>query len=131
MPMRTWQQEDLDRIGNAEELHIQTARRDGSLRDPFPVWGVRVGNDLYIRAVRGRASPWFRGMQSRHEGRVMAGGVEKDIAFVETNEQFDEIDDAYRAKYRRYPGIVPSCVTDEARAATLRIVPRADKENAT
>lgn len=74
--------EELVAIGNAEELTIQTTRRDGSLRDPFPAWGVRVGNAFYTRAVRGRMSPWFRGMQSRHEGRVVAGGVEKEIASI-------------------------------------------------
>lgn len=122
--MTTWSHEDLDRIGNTEELTIQTVRRDGTLRDPFPVWDVRVGDDLYIRAVHGRTSPWFRGMQSRHEGRVMAGGTEKDVTFVETSERVGEIDEAYQDKYRQYPDIVPSCVTDEARAATLKLVPR-------
>ncbi len=122
--MATWSKSELEAIGSAEELTIQTARRDQSLRDPFIVWGVRVGDDLYIRAVRGRTSPWFRAMESRHEGRVDAGGVEKAITFDEVDTLNDEIDAAYREKYRRYPAIVPSCLTDEARAATLRLVPR-------
>lgn len=119
--MTTWTNDELARIGDAEELTIQTVRRDGSLRDPFPVWGVRVGDDLYVRAVRGRTSPWFRGMQSRHEGRVAAGGVEKDTTFVEVDDTNEQIDAAYQDKYRRYPSIVPTCLTDEARAATLRL----------
>lgn len=122
--MTAWSHEELESIGNAEELMIQTVRRDGTLRDPFPVWGVRVGNALFIRAVRGRTSPWFRGMQSRHEGRLVAGGVERNISFVETHAQTGEIDGAYRDKYGRYPSIVPSCLTAEARAATLRLEPR-------
>lgn len=104
--MTTWTGRELDAIGHAEELTIQTVRRDGALRDPLIVWGVRVGNDLYVRAVRGRTSPWFRGMASRHEGRVLVGGVERDITFVETAEQADEIDAAYRDKYRRDPATV-------------------------
>jgi hypothetical protein len=37
----------------------------------------------------------------------------------------DEIDAAYRAKYRRYAAsIVNSVLTPEARAATLKITPR-------
>jgi len=37
----------------------------------------------------------------------------------------DAIDVAYRAKYAgRYPVIVPSMLTPEARAATLDLVPR-------
>lgn len=121
--MTAWTADQLQAIGDAEEWVIQTACRDGSLRDPFPVWGVRVGNDLYIRAVRGRTSPWFRGMRSRHEGHVKAGGFGKDIAFVEGDDHHDEIDAVYQEKYRRYPSIVPRCLTDEARAATLKLVP--------
>jgi hypothetical protein len=37
----------------------------------------------------------------------------------------DEIDGAYRAKYHRYAAaIVDSVVTPEARAATLKLLPR-------
>ena len=36
----------------------------------------------------------------------------------------DEVDAAYRAKYRRYASIVTSIVTPAARAATLKVVPR-------
>ena len=36
----------------------------------------------------------------------------------------DQIDAAYRAKYHRYAvSIVDSCTTEEARAATLKLVP--------
>ena len=62
---------------------------------------------------------------ARHQGRVRAGGVEKDVTLVETDDAGDEIDAAYHAKYgRRYPGIVPAIVAPEARAATLKLVPR-------
>ncbi len=38
----------------------------------------------------------------------------------------DEVDTAYRAKYRRYAGsILNSVLTPEARSATLKLVPRA------
>lgn len=45
---------------------------------------------------------------------------------IETEEVNDEVDAAYEAKYgRRYPTIVPSILAPKARAATLRLVPRA------
>jgi hypothetical protein len=56
---------------------------------------------------------------------LWAGGVEKDVTFVETDDRNEEIDAAYRAKYgRRYPSIVPDIVTPGARAATLKVLPR-------
>jgi hypothetical protein len=37
----------------------------------------------------------------------------------------DQVDAAYRTKYRRYAGrILNSCLTPEARATTLRLEPR-------
>ena len=88
------------------------------------MWVVRHGDDLYVRSVNGRGSSWFRGAQIRHEARIRAGGVDKDVLLVETDDVNDELDAAYRAKYRRYAaGIVDSIVSPEARAATLRLVP--------
>jgi hypothetical protein len=64
-------------------------------------------------------------VQVRHEGHIRAGGVDKDVLLVETDDTNDEIDAAYRSKYRRYAeSIVGSIVSPNARAATLRLVPR-------
>jgi hypothetical protein len=124
--MTTWTSDELTKIGPAEELQIASVRRDGTLRNPVIVWVVRHGDDLYVRSVNGPTAAWFRGTQTRHEGRVWAGGVEKDVTFVEETDPGinDEIDAAYRTKYRRYPSIVPHIVTPEARSATLKLVPR-------
>jgi hypothetical protein len=46
---------------------------------------VRVDEDVYVRSVNGRTSDWFRGTQRRHEGRIRAGGLEKDVTFVEAD----------------------------------------------
>ena len=85
------------------------------------MWVVRDGDDLYVRSVNGRGSSWFRGALNRHEARIRAGGIEKDVSLVETDAANDQVDAAYHAKYdRRYPSIVPSIVAPEARAATLK-----------
>ena len=124
--MDTWTNEELDKIGTAEELRIASLRRDGTLRKPVIIWVVRVSDDLYIRCVNGRDGAWFRGAQTRHEGRIWAGGVEKDVTFVEEeNSDINEkIDEAYLTKYRRYPQYVAPMVTPEVRAATVKLVPR-------
>ncbi len=102
--MTAWTSEELSKIGTAEELRIASLRGDGTLRNPVTIWVVRVGDDLYVRSWRGRNSAWFRGTQVRHEGRIWAGGVERDVTFVdEINPGInDKIDMAYRSKYRRY-----------------------------
>jgi hypothetical protein len=63
-----------------DELEIAPARDDGQLRAPVTIWVVRGGDDLYVRSYRGTGSSWYRGAQVRHEGRISAGGVDKDVA---------------------------------------------------
>jgi hypothetical protein len=52
--------------------------------------------------VNGRTSSWFRGAQSRRQARIQAGGVQRDVLLVETDNINDELDAAYRTKYGRY-----------------------------
>jgi len=124
--MTTWTSDELNKIGATEELQIAPLRRDGTLRNPVTIWVVRLDDDLYVRSVNGRTAAWFRGVQVRHEGRIWAGGVEKDVTFVEeADPNFnDQIDAAYRTKYRRYPQYVDPMVVSEARATTIKLVPR-------
>jgi hypothetical protein len=123
--MTVWTDAELDQIAAAEELELASARRDGTLRNPVTIWVVRHGDDLYARSVYGRTSSWFRGVEVRHEGHIRAGGIDKDVDFVETNDVNDELDAAYRTKYRRYAAdLVDPIVSSEARAATIKLVPR-------
>ena len=125
--MTAWASDDLSKIGAAEELEIASLRRDGTLSNPVTIWVVRHSDDLYIRSVNGRTASWFRGTQVRHEGRIWAGGVEKDVTFVDAGYNItDQLDAAYRAKYRRYAAsIIGTVVSPQARSATLKLVPRA------
>ncbi len=125
--MTTWTSDELNKIGKAEELQIASLRRDGTLRKPVIIWVVRLGDDLYVRSVNGRTSGWFRGVQTRHEGHIRAGGVDKDVTFVEEPDSDinDQIDAAYSTKYRRYAAsIISSIISPEARSATIKLVLR-------
>ncbi len=125
--MTTWTNDDLSSIGNAEELRIASLRSDGTSRKPVIIWVVRHGDDLYVRSVNGRTAAWFRGVQTRYEGRIWAGVVEQDVAFVEEPNPGinDQIDAVYRTKYRRYAAsIIDSINSPAARAATIKLVPR-------
>ena len=123
--MTAWRSNEISSIGSADELDLASLRLDGTLRNPVTIWVVRHGDDLYVRSVNGRTGAWFRGAQDRHEARIHAGDVEKDVLLVEMDDVNDEIDAAYRAKYRRYAArIVDTVLTPEARAATLKLVPR-------
>ncbi len=124
--MAGWTTEELQAIRNAEELDLQSRRRDGTLRDPVTIWVVELDGDLYIRAIGGLESPWFRGTGTRREGRIRAGGVEREVAFADPEgDVADALDRVYREKYGRYPErVLGTVLTQDARSATLRLVPR-------
>jgi hypothetical protein len=123
--MAAWAASDLDAIGAAEELRVAPARPDGSLRAPTTIWVVRVDDKLYVRSWRGQSGSWFTTARATRRGHVSAGGVDKDVHFVEAGDDAnDAVNDAYRAKYARYPGYVEPMVGAGARATTLELLPR-------
>ncbi|MFB4419755.1 DUF2255 family protein [Streptomyces sp. QL37] len=123
--MVDWNDSDLETIATAEELDLASERADGTLRDLVTMWVVRAGDRLYVRSVKGRGGPWYRGTQSRHQGRVEAGGVRQDVTFHQADpDEYAGVDAAYREKYGQYTSIVEHVLTDRARASTLRLEPR-------
>jgi hypothetical protein len=124
--MAGWTKDELGTIGGADHLQLTTARSDGSLRSPVTVWVARQGEGLYVRSWCGRGSSWFCAVQSRNEGHIRAGGVDRDVWFVEAaDESGDAIDASYRTKYHRYSErYLGPMIRPEARATTLRLVPR-------
>ena len=127
--MIPWTSAELKKIETAEELRVASLRKDGTLRNPVIIWVVRVGDDIYVRSVNGRGSAWFHGVESRHEGQIRAGGVVKDVTFVEESDPHinDQIDKVYRTKYRRYAeSIIDHINGSAARAATIKLVPRGE-----
>jgi hypothetical protein len=123
-----WTSDELQKIGTAEELEIAPLRLDGTPRKPTTIWVVRVGDDLYVRSAYGATSAWFRGTQVRHEGQIRAGGVERDVSFMDSGADphlNDQIDSAYRTKYRQYEDkYVKPMVTREVRSTTMKLVPK-------
>jgi hypothetical protein len=114
-----------ERRAQQKELDLAPVSRDGTLRNPVTMWVVRHGDELYVRSVNGRGSSWFRGAQARHEAHIQAGGVDKDVILVETEDMDDEVDAEYRTKYGGYAtSIIEAITSTEARAATLKLVPR-------
>jgi hypothetical protein len=124
--MAVWTEEELGRIGPADELEIAPVRRDGTLRAARPIWVVRAGDDLYVRAAYGPRSGWHRVARTSGQARISAGGVEKDVAAEDADDAvLDQVDATYREKYGgRYARIVDSINDKEHRATTLRLLPR-------
>ena len=128
-PVHSWSSDELDIVDQTDELRVSWRRRDGTISKPVIVWVVRLGDDLYLRSVYGRSATWYRGTQTAHEGHIECAGVSRDVGFENAGEEVaDTLDQAYRAKYRRYAtSIVDSTTTAQARDATIRLAPRQNR----
>ena len=124
-PDNGWTDDELRRVGDAEELQLASHRGDGTLRPYVTMWVARVGDEVYVRSAHGPDNPWYRRAKTAGTGRIRAGGVERDVTFADADAGVHAaIDAAYHAKYDRYgPAIVGSVVGGQAVPVTIRLVP--------
>jgi hypothetical protein len=123
--MSDWTEDELDRVGKADELEIASYRADGTLRPYVTIWTVRAGDGLYVRSAHGANNPWYRRALASGTGRIRAGGAERDVKFADAEAgKQDAIDAAYHAKYDHYgPRFVGPVVGPDVHAQTIRLVP--------
>ena len=121
----TWSKDDLQKIFEADDLHISPFREDGvTYGTPTWIWSVAVDGDLYVRAYNGRDSRWYQSAIRQKAGRITAAGMTKEVTFELVEGLVnDRIDDAYRAKYAGSPYLDPM-IGAQARSATFRVMPR-------
>src|SRR3954451_21374211 len=101
--MGFWTEGELRRIAAAQELEIAPVRRNGELRRSTPIWVVRAGDDLYVRAAYGSGSGWYGVARTSGQARISAGGIERDVTIEDADGAIlDEVDAGYREKYGRY-----------------------------
>ncbi|MEZ5832563.1 MAG: DUF2255 family protein [Dongiaceae bacterium] len=124
--MTAWLKDELRKIAAADDLHIAPFREDGvTYGTPTWIWSVAVDGALYVRPYNGRNSRWYQAALRQKAGQIIAAGITKDVAFEPVDGMInDQVDDAYRAKYRNSPYLSPM-IAAPVRAATIKIVPRA------
>lgn len=123
--MTDWTTDELDKIGEADELDITVRRADGTSRKPVTIWVVRDADALYVRSGYGDRAAWYRAALRSREGQISAGGVQKAVRFADADPAAnDRIDAAYRSKYMRHGARwVNPMVATEARPTTIKLVP--------
>jgi hypothetical protein len=123
--MTAWAKNELQKLGDTDDLHISPFREDGrTYGTPTWIWSVVVDEALYVRPYNGKNSRWYRAAMRQKAGRITAGGMTKEVAFEPVEGAVnDRIDDAYRAKYKGSPYLSPM-IGARARSATVKAVPR-------
>jgi hypothetical protein len=123
--MSEWSQGHLGAIGAAEEIEVSSPREDGSMGEAVTIWVVRVGDDLFVRSVRGEHGAWYQRAEDKHVGRVEVEGATVDVEFEDVGEEnADEVDAAYREKYAAHADSVESITSADSRATTIRLAQR-------
>jgi hypothetical protein len=124
--MSTWTDVDLAPFADAQEIDIAPVRRNGELRAPTIIWGVRVGDAFYVRAAGEANQGWHGIARTSRRAQISAAGAQADVTVEDTDDPavLDAVDAAYRDKYgSRYAGIVDKINDAEHRATTLRLLP--------
>jgi hypothetical protein len=122
--MDTWSIEELNKIAEADDLHISPFREDGvTYGTPTWIWSVVVDDALYVRAYNGLNSSWYQAAVRQKAGRVTVAGMTKEVTFEPVDGPINDlIDDAYRAKYNG--PYLNAAIGARCRAATVKIMPR-------
>ena len=123
--MAAWAQDELSKIAKADDLHIAPFREDGkTYGTPTWIWSVVVDGMLYVRGYNGQSSRWYQAALRQKTGRIITAGMIKEVTFEPVEGAInDEVDTAYRAKYKNSPYLSPM-IGKRARSATVRVMPR-------
>ena len=122
--MTTWLKSELQKIVEADDLHVSPFREDRkTYGTPTWIWSVAVDDELYVRGYNGQKSSWYQAAVRQKAGRIIAAGMTKEVTFAPVDGAInDRIDDAYQAKYRGSP-YLPPMISGRARAATVKVSP--------
>jgi hypothetical protein len=125
--MKDWPIEQLRTIVEADDLHIAPFRKDGQTTGtPTWIWCVEVDGDLYVRGYNGTRSSWYKSAVQQRKGKIFAAGNTLDVSFEPVSGSLnDQIDAAYQAKYEGSQYLEPM-ISERARAATVKVLPRTD-----
>ena len=129
--MTRWSKEELSKIAASDDLRIAPFREDGKTYGTLTwIWSVVVNDTLYVRAYNGQNSRWYQAAMQQKAGRITAAGLTKEVIFEAVQGPIqNQIDDAYRTKYRRSKYLNPM-IGKDAQSATVKIMPRGSKTEA-
>jgi hypothetical protein len=120
--VREWTPMERTLLDGAPLIRVAATRADGSSR-PFVVIGhVRIGDEAFIRSLRGTAGSWYRAATRSGRGRLIIDDQQVEVAFFPDTDHTAEIDAALHARYGNDAG-VQQMTAPPAQAATLRIRP--------
>lgn len=114
---------ELQHLADVEEIRIGFRRPDGSTGGT-PIWVVQVGDDIFVRSIRGTRGGWYRRLRANPHGEVRDAGHTHPVRAEPVTDPgtIDEVTRAYTTKYGRSPYVQP-LLEEPAMGGTLRLTP--------
>ena len=112
---------DRELLHQTDEVGIET--RAGR---QLPIWVVVVGEQVYIRSVRGIEGRWYQALLGGTDARLHAGASTWRIAAEQVADagEIEAVSDAFRRKYeKRWPQPTAAMVRESVLSTTMRISP--------
>src|SRR5215204_3766174 len=67
--------ETLNLLDETEEVYIETSRDADSPEHRTIIWGVVVGDEVFVRSVRGRKGRWYQRISTYPESALLVGDI--------------------------------------------------------
>lgn len=117
--------ETRNRLAQAEEIQLERQRPGTNTPGPrTTIWVVVVGDEVFVRSVRGPMGRWFQAIKANPTAAVHIDGQRIPVRAVPVSDDatLTRVSDAYRQKYRTSP-YLPPLLRDETVPTTLRLEP--------
>jgi hypothetical protein len=109
-------------LDRADEVDMETHSPKGTTHS-VPIWIVVDGDDVFVRAVNGPTSRWYREIVAR-PGALVANGKRIPVRAIEATDDasIKRTSDGYRTKYRKGSSL-DSMLVPAVLPTTLRLEP--------
>ena len=114
-----------NQLTREEEIQIETRQPGpGGSAHRTTIWVVLVGDDVFVRSVRGKAGRWYQEIKANPMAAVHVAGKRLPVRANPANDlaTIARVSDAYRQKYGN-SSEMPSMIRDEVLPTTLRLEP--------
>ena len=107
-------------------VSIETSRDVDAPENRTIIWAVVVGDEVFVRSVRGRKGRWYQRISAHPEGALLVGDTRIAVRAAPATDAvtIDAVSEAFRSKYQAaWPGPTAGIVRSEVLPTTLKLSP--------
>jgi hypothetical protein len=114
----------LRRVEAAEEVEIESRRRNGETRRTI-IWIVTDGGHMYVRSVRGPGGKWYQRLRADANGAIHVAGTRTPVRAIPVSDQaeIERVNEALRRKYAGHGDSLENMLRPDTLPTTLRLEP--------